>query len=228
MAGVAFLYWLAAMLIDNEVVAQGDIEPPRMLSMKVEPTFVDTSLSDQPITLTVKVTDDLAGLSFGRVGFARHDVVGGPALPDISIRFSLDDLVSGTSIDGVFRSTALLPQYSAEGRWYVWEVYLEDDAHNTCGWQRTSEGLEPCAPAGDLPYFVNVTDSGPPATATPMPTSTPSPTPTSTPDLIATETAISQHIATSVAATLTAIARPSPESTMTPQPGHLYLPSLKE
>ncbi|MCC6457291.1 MAG: hypothetical protein IT328_20220 [Caldilineaceae bacterium] len=63
----------------------------------------------------------------------------------------------------------------------------------------------------------------PPSLTTATPTATISPTPTATPDLIATETAISEHVATSVAATLTAIAHQAPEATMTTQSINLPL-----
>lgn len=229
MAGVAFLYWLAAMLIDNEVVAQGDIEPPRMLSMKVEPTFVDTTNSAALITLTVQITDDLSGLQYIDIFFGRFSQDGRVQSPEVEW-FPPQPPVpeSGTLYNGIYVMVAELPQYLAHGRWYLSRFGIFDKTDNRCNWHReqwsTVSSESECLPAIELPYFVNVMDSGPPATATP--TSTPSPT--STPDLIATETAISQHIATSVAATLTAIARPAPESTMTPQPGRLYLPSLKE
>jgi hypothetical protein len=194
----------------NEIVAQGDTEPPHLVSVQVEPTFVDTTSSSVPMTVTFRMTDNLSGAYYASISFARFSEDGGSAQPSIDWYRSPLMAVSGTITNGLFILDDELPQHSPHGRWYLSSVLIFDSARNTCTWQREKWGAPSsdvtCVAVTDLPYFVNVADSGPPSTPTPTPT------PTITPD----------YIATAVVATLTAIAEVA-----TPQPCELYLPSIR-
>jgi len=258
LAGVMTSIVLISVSQDKGVVAQGDTEPPHLVSVQVEPAFVDTSLSDQPITVTIHVRDNLSGFdweSSSNIAFSRYSPTDSYN-PPIFYNFPRI-LISGNAVNGTFRGTAKLPKFSPEGRWYLWRVQLHDNANNYCQWSPYSDwGTDPeCAVTGDLPYFVNGQDNGAPASPTPTPTETPTDTPTPTdtetatpadtgtptptdtgtptdtptptPDLIATETAISNQIETSVAATLTALAPQPTVGTGTPPANQLALPSIK-
>jgi len=221
--GIA-LIGISVLLLNREVVAQSDTEPPHLVSIQVDPSFVDTSLSAQAITVTMHITDNLSGFAASDFSFAKLSSSGMPEGTYLILRGS--ELISGTITNGVFRTNeySQLPQYSVQGRWYLQAFGLYDKTGNSCVWA-SPEGSRKdpeCAPAGDLPYFVNGVDSGPPATATPTLTLTPDP------NLAATQTAISKQIATAVAATMTAISRATPKPSATPQPGGLYLPSVKQ
>jgi hypothetical protein len=229
--------------LEPDVGEQGDTEPPHLVSLMVEPAFVDTTLGPARITITVRMTDNLGGIDRGAVAFARYSP-DRPFYHAAEPTFSLGagSLQSGTRLDGVFIGVANLPQHSVPGRWYLYYAITYDSVGNECRWYRNTEGSWPrepeCAVEGDLPYFVNVMDSGTPPspsptpTITPTPTMTPSPTvdpaasPTSDPFATPTPTRspgdVPDHIATAVVATLTAIAMEA-----TPEPCRVLLPSIK-
>jgi len=220
LAGVVTSISLAYVSQDNGVVAQGDIEPPHLVSFHLEPEYIDTTFSSQGITVTIHFTDNLSGLEVAGLSFARY----GTFVPSPGL--ILSQLISGTFVDGVLQGVVPVPQYTAEGRYYLSSLNLYDNAGNSCTWPSLDPDDRMCM-VEVPPFFVNVTDSGPPATATPTPTLTPMDTPTATPDLIATQTAISNQIATSVAATLTALAPKPTQETGTPPANQLALPSIK-
>ena len=217
LVGVVTSIGLAYVSSDTGVVAQGDTDPPHLVSLQVQPAFVDTSLGDQTLTITMHVTDNLSGLkaSFTSLAWARYSTDGSHADP---VFFTYPEtLISGNALNGTFRGTAKLPQFSAQGRWYIWQVSLYDNANNHCFWRRPPDTIQDpeCAPKSALPYFVNGADNGPPASPTPTPTDTPTDTPTATSTSTDTPTATSTDTPT-FTPTNTPSETPTPTPTLTP------------
>ena len=104
----------------------GDSVRPTLASLSLDPPTVNAADSDQTITITARVADNLAGLKVGRAIF--HSV----ALPDQSIISYFDDtsLVGGTTTDGTYQWAISVPRYSAKGLWDL-QLMLVDNAGNS-------------------------------------------------------------------------------------------------
>lgn len=198
---------MAAMLVlfVRSVYAQGDLEPPVLADLLIEPGIVDTSNSSQVITFTARFTDDLSGFSGAWLIFS-------PLVPTAQqrdVNFFERDRVSGDAWDGVYLSTAILPHYAAEGRWNLDIMQISDVVGNLFNSRVGSEDW----PDSYNYHFANVVDTTPTPTITPTETRTPLPTatirPTSTPWPTSTSTAT-----------------PTPTPTATSTPAGLYVPMV--
>lgn len=133
--------------------AQSDTSPPMIIGMHITPTVVDTQLQSQVVTFTVRITDDLSGLEYLTIWF-------GPLLikqdQDKAITFREDDLQGGTTVDGVYRNSLTLPQYSAAGRWVAKYMVGRDVVGNEVACN--TNGQKECPDGWGLFYFVNVRD----------------------------------------------------------------------
>ena len=68
---VAFAALLGMTLLPLAVAtATGDTTPPTLTSFSFSPTTVDTSASAQTISITVHLSDDVAGVQYGEYSFA--------------------------------------------------------------------------------------------------------------------------------------------------------------
>ena len=102
-----------------------DTEVPVPTGVSVEPKTIDVSNSARTVTLEVKATDDLSGLS--EESYAaflspsnKEKIIGGPF-----------KLVAGTAANGTFRSTFAFPKGSETGEWRLLYLHLFDNAgHN--------------------------------------------------------------------------------------------------
>jgi hypothetical protein len=218
---VTLIILLNGMTASN-LAAQEDLEPPNLVSIQMEPAFVDTSQSIQTITVTLHITDDLGGFQSGQVRFARYiSTAGNTREPEQLATLAPATLISGTNTNGIYTIQFQLPMFSARGRWYVSTIRLDDKVGNRCMWPRDFPlGDEQCTLSQEIPFVINGIDHGPPPPPTPRPTMTPKATRANTniSGAAATETAINNRIATAVVATLTAIAELTPEATGTPTP----------
>jgi hypothetical protein len=115
----------------------GDVTAPMLHSLSFSPTSVDTSAGPQTITVTARITDDLAGV----FAWEDHD----PASPaPIYVNWlwlsspsglqlatgALTERISGNAFDGVYQTDVVLPAYSERGTWTVTSLELGDKAGN--------------------------------------------------------------------------------------------------
>jgi len=105
---------------------QDDTTPPVLMDLSFIPTTIDVGAGDQNVTVTLRITDDLAGVSFAEVRF-RSPSDGQYR----SATFNEADRTSGDMKDGIYEKTVTFPQYSETGNWYIEYVYLVDTLTNT-------------------------------------------------------------------------------------------------
>jgi hypothetical protein len=104
---------------------KGDIRPPDLVSWNFSPVSVDTANSDQTITFTAHIVDDLSGVHYGIAWFYS------PSGPLNHVWFfPSSDLVSGNLQDGIYVSTMTLNRFSATGVWRLKEIQLLDEIGN--------------------------------------------------------------------------------------------------
>lgn len=124
---------------DTEVVvdvtgwyARSDTTAPRLESMTISPSSIDTSSGPQIVTVTIHVTDDLAGNSLDVAnGFADFVFFGpGPGHQQVNAIFRDTNRVSGTSLDGIYTTSMVLPALSVKGTWSVVDATIRDDVGN--------------------------------------------------------------------------------------------------
>ena len=104
------------------------------LSWAGEPK-VDNS-TDRTITLRLKAGDDRSGLMYVWVKLRSPD----PAAPVVTLGFGNTRLVSGTTTDGSWELTGVLPALSAIGNWSVSEVYVQDRVYRYTRYTVKSDG----------------------------------------------------------------------------------------
>jgi hypothetical protein len=116
----------------------GDVTAPTLTGFTITPSTIDTSATAQTLTLTAHVTDDASGLGVPANGYSSSSITinppsGGTMYSNHSIQFALDasKRVSGTALDGVYRTTVTIPRYSEQGSWRVLSGYLTDTAGNS-------------------------------------------------------------------------------------------------
>jgi hypothetical protein len=113
-----------------EQTGTGDSTPPQLQSFSFTPDSVNTAASDQTITVTAHITDDLSGVACGG-GFSCPQVqFKGPSGQTIAAVFGPGTLVSGNAQDGVYRTTTTVPHLAAQGNWTASWFLLEDQAGN--------------------------------------------------------------------------------------------------
>lgn len=146
-----------------------DTVAPQILSIELAQSDVDTTATSQPVTITVRITDDLSGLQRALLRF--EPASGGTQF--VAIMIDAGHRVSGDRRDGVYAASALLPKYAVHGRWYLSEVAVIDNANNGEQSAWPVQGDVPAAAASaQLLYFVNGEDDGalpPTATVEPEP-----------------------------------------------------------
>lgn len=113
-------------LLGATASAQGDITPPVLVEITIEPLNVDTSNGPQVITVTVRFTDDLSGFRSALINF--RPVTAPQSQTPL---FSGSDLIDGDEHDGFYRQAFVLPQFAAEGQWYARQLTLSDRADNS-------------------------------------------------------------------------------------------------
>ena len=117
----AVLSWLPA-----RADAQAfDTTPPALVSLAFSPTAVDVSAGPQNVTVTVTVTDDLAGVSGVWVQFL--SATGNQRQP---LNGAFLSRVSGTALNAVHRGTVEFPRFAQSGLWRI-ELSLSDAVGNS-------------------------------------------------------------------------------------------------
>lgn len=133
-----------------------DIEPPVIVSAKLDPVVINTSDSPVTLTLTVHITDNLSGIARGYYRFV-------PANPQVNGQFvdaftdKQDAVCTGSSTDMVCHIPFTLPRYSAGGDWVAMSISTYDTIGNS--WSMAASPPQYLPP--DTPgyvYFINDTE----------------------------------------------------------------------
>jgi hypothetical protein len=115
-----------------------DTEAPKLVSLDISPTFVDTSASAATVTATLQATDNLSGILHSYRSIS-------PNVFNDSFYISFqspsgnqgwgtyfwNQPIAGTDKDGTWQGTADLPQFSEAGTWKPYTAVLVDNAGNT-------------------------------------------------------------------------------------------------
>ncbi|HEY2714717.1 MAG TPA: Ig-like domain repeat protein [Solirubrobacterales bacterium] len=104
------------------VFEKGDEEPPHLVSLTFEPAEIDTSSSEQAVTVVAHVEDNLSGAVSPQISFR------GPGSGETGTT-SLQ-LVSGKATDGIFEGTVTFEAGSEPGTWPA-TLVLADEIGNT-------------------------------------------------------------------------------------------------
>ena len=102
-----------------------DSEPPRMQSLALSPTVVDTSESGVWVTATINVSDDLSGVRYGVIWLRSPS-----GAQSQGVSWSSGDLYSGDHLNRVYELHILMPRYSEQGTWVVSSVEIYDTVGN--------------------------------------------------------------------------------------------------
>ena len=134
--------------------AQSDTLPPQLTGVSIAPSNVDVTSAGATITISLTVTDDLAGIDLstsnrlqlviglpGQVGGGLFAVVPQPSFPPV--------------LAGTFQIAAFVPRWALPGEWAIRRVQLRDNAGNESELD-TADLL-----AAGLPAHFTVTDANP-------------------------------------------------------------------
>jgi Ca2+-binding RTX toxin-like protein len=109
-----------------------DVNAPELVDFSFTPTSVDATTGPVTLTFTARLTDD-------GVGPAGNGYTSSPSQvrftnasgQNITAMFMAESRISGTARDGIYQSTATLPQGAAPGAWTVSSFLLVDQVGNT-------------------------------------------------------------------------------------------------
>ncbi|MCP4599807.1 MAG: peptidoglycan DD-metalloendopeptidase family protein [Proteobacteria bacterium] len=107
-----------------------DVTEPALISLSATPESINTSDSDQTVTITFVATDNLSGLT-NSICYVSGLVFTSPSgNQTVGANACLFELIAGTENDGTFRTTLTFPQYAEGGLWVPTGMILADDAGN--------------------------------------------------------------------------------------------------
>ena len=156
---------LIALHFTDHVSVSGtsDVTAPSLVGLTFSPTSGDLAGGPLTITATMHVTDDLSGFASGCLGF------GSPAAPTqvaATICFSEPaDRISGTPLDGVYRSSVVFSAGLVVGTWPVLTLSLQDAVFNDTNVDSAALISAGAPPAIDVTDS-DATDPGPPVAVT--------------------------------------------------------------
>eukprot|EP00054_Salpingoeca_dolichothecata_P015693 m.90913 g.90913 ORF g.90913 m.90913 type:complete len:5352 (+) comp21611_c0_seq1:3-16058(+) len=107
-------------------LAAGDVLPPSIHGVFVEPASVDTSKSSAAIAVRVNVSDDVSGVSRCEAHFG-SPLETNPYATSFTVNaYASNGLVSGDIFNGVIAGQANLPRFSAAGQWTLSRIFCYD------------------------------------------------------------------------------------------------------
>ena len=116
---------LLVLLLVKPAVAQQDVTAPVVTELTFAPKVIDTSRSDQTITVTARITDDLSGVKQAQVSIKHYTGSGW-----FAIFFVPEDRIKGDALDGIYQTSFVLKQYSPFGEWVIELVSTWDEVNN--------------------------------------------------------------------------------------------------
>jgi len=124
---------IPALLLFPIASAISDTTPPSIISFDFEPKVVDVSRSDQTITITAQLEDNLSGVWNMGAGSSPSQVAFTSPSGEVSISAAFwvnHYLVSGGMLNGTYKDNMTLPQYSETGKWHIISCLLIDNVGN--------------------------------------------------------------------------------------------------
>ncbi len=114
------------------VVSVQDIQPPQVIALGIAPQTIDVSNGAQNLTITLSVTDNLSGVDLPPAGFLGFAVTyQSPSGKQQQFSATSDfQLISGNTLNGVWRATHSFPKLSEPGIWTVVGLQVNDSARN--------------------------------------------------------------------------------------------------
>jgi len=109
--------------------ARADTVAPRLESLTITPSTIDTSAGPQTITVTAHITDDLSGVGTDPFGFGEVFFIG-PGNQQVRATFHEASRVSGTALDGVYSTTMTVKAMAAQGTWQAYDAAVADNVGN--------------------------------------------------------------------------------------------------
>lgn len=117
---------ILALLLMPIVSAVSDTTPPSIVSFDFEPKVVDVTQSDQDITFTMQLKDDLSGV-YGAWDAYFESPSGNQTT---GVIFFDSNLVSGDKLNGTYVANTTILQYSERGKWHEFFLAGGDKAGN--------------------------------------------------------------------------------------------------
>lgn len=103
-----------------------DTTAPALTEFDFNPKTIDVGAGPQTVTITLRITDDLSGFDFGNFLF-----ISPSGQQVLSGGYNASSRIAGNSLDGVYQSSAVIPQFSEAGSWRVIQVFLRDQVGNS-------------------------------------------------------------------------------------------------
>ncbi len=128
-----------------------DTTPPTLTEFALDSTTVDVSGGPADLTVTMRLTDDLAGVGQDPSGFQNQWYLyaySDDGQQDVYLTFGQFALVDGDTLDGQWQATVTIPQYSKSGPWRISTIQVSDLVGNSL-WLTDTE----LAGMGYNPYF---------------------------------------------------------------------------
>ena len=103
--------------------SQEDVTAPELLEVTLDTSAVDVSEGPKAVTVRVRATDDISGISSVALNFKSPS--GGQEVQTFATAPT-----TGSFKDGVYVDTVALPQFSEAGTWSLKYVWIDDTAWN--------------------------------------------------------------------------------------------------
>ena len=126
------------------VVSTGDTSPPVLSLLAVSPASVNTDAAARTVTLTARITDNLAGNAGAGYSSSPSQIRFQSPSGNQSVVASLSAasaLVSGTPLDGMYEDEMTLPRFSEPGTWTIGNVLVVDQVGNARSFNATQAAL---------------------------------------------------------------------------------------
>lgn len=124
---VAVLIW-ASLAMTGFAEPIQDIEPPDVVSLVIEPSHVDCSLSDQLAIMRWEVTDNLSGID--ATTHVRLESPSGANDGNAAKTILLGVGIAGSPQAGTYEMQFIMPRYSEIGTWTVSRLWAWDVTGN--------------------------------------------------------------------------------------------------
>ena len=136
--------WTAADLVSTDLnpyfqvtSRTPDLTPPTIADITVSPGFVNTTLSSQPVTIGLKMSDSGSGVIFEPTSASISWFYGpyfsspsGQQYGAVNPFISLYTLVAGNAQNGTWQASFVLPRYAEAGTWKIDSIRVRDRVSN--------------------------------------------------------------------------------------------------
>ncbi len=123
--------------------AATDTVAPQLVSFSITPSTVNVSSAAQTVTATMRLTDNLSGVSYGQAYFYSPS-----NNQNVGVGFGTGNRISGTDLDGTYQSTMSVQRYAEAGDWKLNYIYVADVVGNYRYYYPAGSGQPNIFPAG--------------------------------------------------------------------------------